>query len=132
MNQGAEIAAFILFVIAVAVVVWFHNTFGLDWPTSVTVAGYHALFVGAIGVIKYTELIDLIQIIPLAVVGYLACWRPALDYWSNGAGYSSMMIDGVTQVAWYANGWIQFGIAASIIVFGYFILYSLGRIGNRY
>lgn len=125
MNQGAEVILFIFAVIVIAAIAWFHNTFGLDWATSATLVRNHVIFIGIIGSLNYFDLFKIIPHAPTALVGYLACWRPALEYWSNSQMQNFGMFN--AEVAWYANGWIQLGVATSIIVLGYSFIYWINR-----
>ncbi len=128
MSEGEKLIFALIAIIGVSVVAWFRSTFGLDWPTSLQVAGAHGLFIGVIWIAISTGFEIVPGLIPVAIVGYLACWRPALAYWANSKmGSLGDYVLGSAYMPWYGNDWIQLGIASAIIVFGYFFIHIIKR-----
>ena len=68
--------------------------------------------------------------VPMIIVAYLACGLPAYDYWAFGEVSSSLYPLRLVMKAtpWYANGWIQLGIAVGVLVVGFFVT----RNSNQY
>lgn len=128
MSEVGKLILVLIAIIGISIVAWFRSTFGLDWPTSMWVAIYHSLFIGIIWIAISNGIEIVPNLLPIAIVGYLACWRPALNYWANSeiktAGDYAWS---TTPIPWYGNGWIQFGIALAIIVFGYLSIHMNRR-----
>lgn len=128
MSESDKLILAIIAIVGVSVVAWFHSTFGLDWPTSLWVVVAHGLFVGVIWIAISMEFEIVPNLLPVAIVGYLACWRPALEYWANSEmGSAGDYAWGAAHMPWYGNDWIQFGIASAIIVFGYLFIHMTRR-----
>jgi hypothetical protein len=110
-------AMFVVIVIVLAVVFWVSKKWNLDLETSAQVVSNHIYFlVVAILVIFLVKTGDLgwATALPASIVGYIACWLPAFNYWASKGDISVL----------YGNGWIQGSIALIILIGGFkFIRY---------
>lgn len=127
MNFHASLVmAAVVIVIAVilSIIGSFASFFGLDFSIARDVCGY--LFLTtliAFGLFIATSRSK--KIIPATLVCYFYSFSPAYEFWAYGAKnsfyYNYMM---GRDVPWYANSWVQFGIAIAILMIGHFFIWA--------
>ncbi|WP_152556526.1 hypothetical protein [Methylobacter tundripaludum] len=120
-NNSSDTAIMLILLVVLpclAVIYWIQDYFGLDIQTSSEVFGRHIIFlisffIACFFVIKIERRI--ILILPSSFALYiLYCWRPAFSYWARN-DFRNIVYDNDISYSWYANGWIQMLIAATIV-----------------
>ena len=100
--------------LVLAPMAWFRSKFGFDFGTAfgmtVTEILFSLLVIGAM----FSDMMRLILFPHLLLAIQYLCWIPAFNFWSFNATL------GFGEKLWFAQGWVQFLIAA--LIFGLSIL----------
>ncbi len=120
------ITAAVIFVLAIiiSIIAAFASLFGLDFSIAKEVCGYLLITtLAALGLFIATDRSK--KIIPATLVCYFYSFYPAYNFWTYGVKntfYYNYMIG--RDAPWYANNWIQFGIASAILLIGHFYIWT--------
>ncbi len=117
-------AAIVVLAVIFSIIAAFASLFGLDFSTAKEVCGY--LFITtltALGLFIATNRSK--KIIPATLVCYFYSFYPAYKFWAYGVKntfHYNYLIG--RDAPWYANNWIQFGIAIAILLIGHFFIWA--------
>jgi len=120
------IMAAVVVVLAVifSIIASFASFFGLEFSIAKDVCGY--LFLTTlVALILYRITNRSKKVIPTTLVCYFYSFSPAYEFWAYGAKntfHYNYMIG--RDAPWFANGWIQFGIALAILVVGHLFIWA--------
>jgi hypothetical protein len=107
------------------VIASFASMLNIDFLSATKVFGWLCLFVVALFATIKSGFFS-VKYIPFSIVWFLACFRPAYHFWAYGSGNNSLYALKIyREIPWYANDWIQLGIALAIIIFGHLIVLKI-------
>ncbi len=125
MNDNEKIIFLVIASIIASVIISIAGLLNLDFWSAMKVFGWLIIFATALFAVIKSGFFT-VKFIPFFIVWFLSCFRPAYNFWAYGPESSSLYAVKIhREIPWYANDWIQLGIAAAIIVIGYLIVLKI-------